>query len=163
MKKNVLTTETIRQERNIFRLIVGQYKNTEEAVRAGKYNRVDHKINGRNFPLRSRPAGKRIIELIDEFDHDPTSEEVIKEARKRVLESPTYEDVFDFGEQYYEEQREQPIVFLHDWQYLRGHRCVLVLRGCSFMRSLLLGWFDGKWPAYFAFAFVHPSAGKAGK
>lgn len=147
--------DTVQQAKNIFCLIVGQHKNTEEAVSAGKYDGVSDNINSQNFPMRSRPVGKRIVELI-EFDYNPTSKQVLAEAEKRGLERPVYEDAFDFGEQFSEKQRERPIVFLHEpWQGPVGGRRVLVLHGDSSGRHLGLDWFDhGAGGRRVVFAFV---------
>lgn len=146
--------EVIQQAENVFRLIVGQHKTMEEAVKAGKYDWVNDDINSRNFPVRPRPVGKRIIELI-EFDHDTTSKEALAEAEKRGLERPVYGDAFDFGEQFLEKQRERPIVFLNEpWQIPYGCLCVLVLDGSSVERRLSLSRFDRGWPRHYVFAFV---------
>lgn len=146
--------EVIGWARN-FCLKVGQRKTTEEAVMAGKYDWANNSINSHNFPMRLRTAGeRRVIEPI-EFGYDPTSEEVLAEAKKRGLERPVYEDTFDFGEQFPEEQRKRPIVFLHEpWQDPDGLRRVLVLDSYSSERGLYLYCFDYRWPRHYIFAFV---------
>lgn len=146
--------EVIRQVKNIFCLVVGQHKTTEDAIKAGKYDWSNNSINSLNFPMRSQSAGKRMVELI-EFDHNPTSEEVFVEAEKRGLERPVYEDAFNFGEQFPDKQRERPIVFLHEpWQNPYGDGRVIVLSGLSSERSLNLDYFDGRWDRGCVFAFV---------
>ena len=146
--------EVIQQTKNIFRFIVGQHKTTEEAVKAGNYDWANNNVNSRNFPLRPRPVGQKTIEFV-EFDHDSISEEAIEKARKRGLERPTYEDALDFGEQYPEEQRKHPIVFLHEpWQSPGGSLLVLVLVNYSSKRNLNLHWFSYRWNRTFVFAFV---------
>jgi len=145
---------TAQQAKNIFHLMVGGNRTTEEMVKAGKYDWSNGGITSKNFPMRPRPAGKRIIELI-ELDHGPTSEEVLAEAERLGLERPVYEDALFFGEQFPEKQRERPIVFLHEpWQGPGGRLDVLVLRSDSVGRDLRLAWFDGGWSRHYVFAFV---------
>jgi len=144
----------IAAQKHIFHLIVGGNRATEELVQAGKYNWVDENITNQNLPMRPRPNGEVVIELL-EFDHDVSSEEVIKGAQKRGLERPSYEDALFFGEQHPEEQRKRPIVFLHEpWQSPRGGRNVLVLYGDSSGRSLSLDCFGGRWRRRYVFVFV---------
>lgn len=145
-----------RQAKNIFYLKIGGKRTTEEAVKAGNYDWSNSDINNRNFPMRPRPTGERIIELI-EFDYNPTSEQVLAEAEKRGgLGRPVYEDALDFGEQFPEKQRERPIVFLHKpWQDSYGGRRVLVLGSRNVGRKLDLYFFDREWNRYFLFAFFH--------
>ncbi len=148
-------TEAIRQAKNIFQIVIGQYKTTEEAVAAGKYDWSNDSINNKNFPYRSRPKGKRKIVLF-EFDYDPTSEQVLAEAERQGLARPDYEDALDFGEQHPDIQLEQrPVVFLHEpWQDSGVSRDVVVLLGGSSGRDLDLRSFDDKWLRRCRFAFV---------
>jgi|WetSurMetagenome_2_1015567.scaffolds.fasta_scaffold46344_3 hypothetical protein len=145
----------IQQAKDIFRLVVGRHKTTEEAVAAGKYDWTNENINSRNFPYRTRrPKGNREIVLI-EFDYDPDSEQVIAEAEKQGLVRPDYEDALDFGEQFPEKQREFPIVFLHEpWLDSFGFLVVVVLSCGSSERGLGLGDFRFRWFCYYRFAFV---------
>jgi hypothetical protein len=147
--------EFVKEAKNIFHLIIGsKNRTTEEMVEAGKYDWANDDVNSKNFPMRPRPAGKRVIELI-EFDHDVSSEEALEEARKQGLEQPDYEDALDFGEQFPEIQRKRPIVFLHKpWQDPDGNLRVLVLSGDSSLRELRLAWFDHGWDRRCVFAFV---------
>lgn len=150
--------ETVKRAKNIFTLrVVGWNRTTEEVVAAGRYDWKDDAITTKNFPMRSRPEGKIEIEYL-EFDYDPTSEQVLAEAKKRGnLERPTYEDALLFGEQHPEEQRKNPIVFLHERQAMDGARHVLVLLVRDAERNLRLDWFDGRWYRYCRFAFVRKS------
>lgn len=144
----------IRQAKNIFHLIASQHKITEEAVSAGNYDWTNENINRENFPYRNRPMGIREIVLL-EFDHDPSSDQVMVEAEKQGLVRPDYEDALDFGEQFPEKQREFPIVFLHEpWQVSGGSGDVLVLLSFSSKRNLNLRCLDRRWHRSYRFAFV---------
>ncbi len=147
--------EVEQRAKNIFRLMVGENRTTEEVVKAGKYDWVNNYVTGRNFPMRSRAGGKVTIELVD-FGRDISSEEAIKKARRRGFERPSYEDALFFGEQFPEKQRERPIIFLHEpWQ--EDPDClpfVLVLYGWSSQRRLYLCWFAAEWCRDYVFAFV---------
>lgn len=151
--------EAIRQAKNIFWLTMNQYKTTEEAVAAGKYDHTNPSINSLNFPLRRpRIKGSREIVLL-EFDYDPDPEQVFAEAKKQGLKSPDYEDVFDFGEQFPKVQRKFPVVFLHEpWRnphgYLHGYLDVMVLGSDSSGRNLDLYSFRRRWDRCCRFAFV---------
>ena len=141
--------------KNIFRLTkIGDGRTTEELVRAGNYNYADPGINSRNFPVRPAKRGVREIVLL-EFDHDPTSEEVLAEAMKQNLDRPVYEDALYFGVEHPEVQRERPVVFLHEpWRYPGGYLSVLYLWSSAGHRELYLSWFGSRWDCYYRFAFV---------
>lgn len=105
--------------------------------------------------MRPMPEGAREIVFL-EFDHEPTSEEVLAEAAQQGLERPRYEDALFFGEQHPEEQRTAPIVFLHRPQWLRKRlSCVLALTGNGDERGLIWGYPDNQWGRWCRFAFVH--------
>ncbi len=125
-----------------------------ELVRLGNYDWSDEWITDERFPMKKHKPVDRTVELI-EFDHDPTSEEVLEELTRRGLERPTYEDAFYFGIQHPEEQRGHPVVFLHE-RVLDpyGLRFVLVLREYAGERLLFLRWFDVRWFRSCAFAGV---------
>jgi hypothetical protein len=142
----------IRQAKNIFHIMVGGRMTTEQVVETGKYDWVNSNINSRNFPMRPRPAGQQVVIELLEFDYDPSTEQVLKEARKRGLERPVYEDALFFGEQFPEEQRKYPVVFLHEDPY--GRLGVIVLYGNSSKRHLNLNNFRRSWGRRCRFAFV---------
>ncbi len=87
----------IRQAKNIFHLIASQHKITEEAVSAGNYDWTNENINRENFPYRNRPMGIREIVLL-EFDHDPSSDQVMVEAEKQGLVRPDYVEATPLGD-----------------------------------------------------------------
>ena len=143
----------LQQVKNVFRIMTGGTRTTEEVVAAGNYNWKNDLVNGKNFPMRPMPEGPREIVFL-EFDHDPGSEEVLAEAQRQGLERPLYEDALFFGEQHPEEQRNAPIVFLHKpWQCPHGLLRVLVL-DCDDGNRLILNYFDGSWRQRCRFAFV---------
>jgi len=129
-------------------------RTAEEVVAAGNYDWRNDWVNGENFPMRPMPEGPREIVFL-EFDHDPGSEEVLAEAQRQGFDRPMYEDALFFGEQHPEEQRNGPIVFLHEpRQDPVGYLVVLVL-GCGGRdRHLLLRCFGRSWDRRCRFAFV---------
>ena len=144
----------LQQVKNAFRIMTGGTRTTEEVVAAGNYGWKNDLVNGKNFPMRPMPEGPREIVLL-EFDHDPGSEEVFAEAQRQGLERPVYEDALFFGEQHPEEQRKDPIVFLHEpWQHQNGNLDVLVLDCVGRNRDLFLNYFGSRWLQRCRFAFV---------
>lgn len=141
--------------------IVGQFqidatgtRTTDKVVAAGNYDWKNDWVNGKNFPMRPIPEGHREIVLM-EFDHDHSSEEVLAEAERQGLERPRYEDALFFGEQHPEEQRKNPIVFLHEpWQCPLRVLSVLVFYCVDRGRSMHLTYFVNKWRQRCRFAFV---------
>ena len=143
----------VNSAKNIFRIMIGGNRTTEEVVTAGKYGWANSNINSQNFPMRPQRSDGATIELL-EFEFDPTTEQVFAEAKKRGLEDPVYEDGLFFGEQHPEEQRKRPIVFLHKpWQDPYGHRLVLVLSELAGERELYLYSCGFGWPRSCRFAF----------
>ena len=148
----------MRPVKNIYRLLkIADGRTTEELVRDGKYNYANPDINSKNFPVRARKEKSFKIEFIEgkDFDHDPTSEEVLAEAKRRGLERPVYEDGPYFGEEHPEVQREGPVVFLHEpWLDSGGHLRVVCLWDGGGYRKLYLYCFAHRWPRACRFAFV---------
>ena len=146
--------QCLQQVKNAFRIMTGGTRTTDEVITAGNYGWKNDLVNGKNFPMRPMPEGPREIVFL-EFDHDPGSEEVLAEAQRQGLERPVYEDTLFFGEQYSEEQRNGPVVFLHEpWQNPHGRLFVLVLNCDDRDRRLGLVYFDGSWTPWCRFAFV---------
>lgn len=147
---------------NICRLLkIADGRTTEELVRDGKYDYVNPDINYKNFPARARKEKSVKIEFIEgkDFDHDPTSEEVLAEAKRRGLERPVYEDGLYFGVEHPEVQREAPAVFLHEpWRDSVGNLRVVFLWSGVGYRELLLGCFTSRWLRSCRFAFVRKPA-----
>lgn len=152
--------ETIKKlaRRVIYRLTkIGDGRTTEELTQDGKYNCANPDINSKNFPARARKEKSAEIVFIEgkDFDHDPTSEEVLQEAEKRGLKHPVYEDGFYFGVEHPEVQREAPVVFLHEpWRGSVGYLRVLCLWSLGGHRELDLRYFSGRWSRHCRFAFV---------
>ncbi|OGM93769.1 hypothetical protein A2524_02505 [Candidatus Wolfebacteria bacterium RIFOXYD12_FULL_48_21] len=144
----------LQRVKEAFRTMTGGTRTTDEVVAAGNYDWVNSMVNGDNFPMRPMPDGPREIVFL-EFDHDTTSEEALAEAERQGLERPLYEDALFFGEQHPEEQRKDPIVFLHEpWQDPCGNLSVLVLDCGDRYRYLRLGYFGDSWDRRCRFAFV---------
>lgn len=141
----------LQQITDVFRIMVGSTRATEEIIAASNYGWKVGLINNKNFPMRPMPEGLRRIAFL-QFDHDPYTEEVLAEAKRQGLERPRYEDALFFGEQCPEEQHTAPVVFLHEPWSRRGR--VLVLDYDGRVSGLFLLRFDRKWPQRCRFAFV---------
>jgi len=90
------------------------------------------------------------LEFIDgtDFDHDPTSEEVLEELARRGLEESTEEDALCYGATCPEGKDKRSVVFLHKanlWRGPREHLRVLVFDWYGSGRRLDDGWFDDPW------------------
>ena len=127
-----------------------------ELIRLGNYDWSDDWITDERFPIERHEPVERMVEVV-QLNHDPTSEEVLEELKRRGLERPTYEDALYFGATYPEEQRKRPLVFFHEPVLdMNDFHDVLVLSAGVVKRSLGLGWFDGLWNRDNAFAGVRP-------
>lgn len=146
--------QCLQQVKNAFPIMAGGTRTTDEVIVAGNYDGKNAWVNGESFPMRPMPEGPREIVFL-EFDHEPDSEEVLAEAARQSLERPRYEDALFFGEQHPEEQRECPIVFLHEPTHCNLR--VLVLLCLDWGRVLDLNYFDGVWRRQCRFAFVRKS------
>ncbi len=132
----------------VFTFATGDKRSAKELLAAGKYDWVgDYArqfVEGKKFRLADKP--EEIDMVLVEFDHDPTSDEVLAEFKQQGLERPTEEDALRFGEKYPDEQKKYPIVFLHEpWQDPDGDRLVLVLSWCDRGRRLRFSWFGNGW------------------
>ncbi len=146
----------------VFHIRVTEGRSSKAVIALGQYEGKNSKITARNFPMRGMATGFRIIVYL-EFDHEATSEEVLREAQLWCLERPRYEDALLFGEQYAPEQRGERVVFLHEpWRRWRfGKPLVMVFSRYFFCNcnGLMLIRCDkpahtDKWPADCKFAFI---------
>ncbi len=148
----------MRPVKNIYRLLkISDGRTTEELVRDGRHNWANSDITSKNFPARARKEKSVKIEFIEgkDFDHDPTSEEVLAEAKQRGLERPQYEDCLYFGVEHPEVQREGPVIFLHEpWRDSDGILRVVTLWSSDGYRKLDLFCFALRWFRICRFAFV---------
>jgi len=143
----------------VFTFAIGDKRSAKELLAAGNYDWVGNYarqfVEGKKFRLASKPEGVDMV--LVEFDHDPTSDEVLEEFAKQGLERPAEEDALRFGEKFSEEQKKYPIVFLHEpWQDPDGRRDVLVLHFLGRKRGLNAYWFDYGWDRHCRFAARRP-------
>ncbi len=143
----------------VFTFAVGDKRSAKELLAAGNYDLVgDYArqfVEGKKFRLANKPEDVDMV--LVEFDHDPTSDEVIAEFTRQGLERPTEEDALRFGEKYPDEQKKYPIVFLHEpWQDPSGDRGVLVLGWGGRGRELRCYWFGLGWDRDYRFAARRP-------
>lgn len=90
------------------------------------------------------------LEFVDgtDFDHDPSSDEVLDELKRRGLEEPTEEDALRYGATCPEGKDKRAVVFLHKKNLCRdpdGDLCVLVFYWNGSQRELDCGWFGDTW------------------
>lgn len=144
----------------VFRLIVGDNRTTDEIITGKHFEGRNRYINGKNFPMRPLPQGSREIVYM-EFNCDMTSKGVLIIAKGLGLERPVYEDVLLFEEKYPDEQRINPVVFLHEpwrrWRFSRRLVMVLSTHACGRLALLLIR-FTQIWPSNCRFAFIRRSA-----
>jgi hypothetical protein len=134
---------------SIFRLMLWGNMTTEKLVQLGKYQWPNGWITDERFPLLQHDPIGRVVEYV-EFDHDPTSDEVLAEFSRRGLERPTYEDALYFGIMYFDEQMKSPVVFLHEPVRYR----VLVLYKDLGKRGMRLRFFKNRWNRRCMFAGI---------
>lgn len=141
----------------VFRVRRGGKRTTEQVIGATAHTYVNEKINSQNFPLTEGPEEERelVAFQVTGYDHDPSSEEILKEFKTRGLERPTHEDALKFDEAHPDEKG--VFVFLHEpWlDFDRGPRA-LVVRRVEVGRELGLFWFDAPWVRNFWFVGVRP-------
>ncbi len=87
------------------------------------------------------------LEFIDgnDFDHDPSSDEVLAELTRRGLEEPTEEDALRYGATCPEGKDKRAVVFLHKknlWRDPNRKLHVLVVYWNGSQRRLRCYWFD---------------------
>lgn len=142
----------------VYRVTVGDGRDTEELVTAGAYGYAHSCLTSENFPV-GRFAGRRVREIVLlELDRTVTATEIIALAEGRGFERPTYEDALHFGIEHPRVQLERPVIFLHDpWFGFFGRRDVLCLWSNAGRRELGLEGFDGAWAPDYRFAFVRPA------
>ena len=130
---------------------------TSELIKLGKYDWHNDWITDERFPILPHPPVKRAIEFV-EVGYDSTSEDILREFKSRGLKRPTHEDALYFGIQRKDEQRNGPVVFLHESVLdPHGGRSVLVLGGDAGGRDLGLSWFGLGWHRVCRFAGVRES------
>ena len=141
----------------VFRTMRGGKRTTEQLVGATTHTYVNPNITSANFPLLPASEGERelVAFQVQDYDHDPSSEEILKELKTRGLERPTYEDALKFDEVHSEEKG--VFVFLHEpWLDLDRRPRVLVVLRVEADRELHLLWFGSSWPRSCWFVGVRP-------
>jgi len=139
----------------VFQFALNGNVKISELIKRGQYDWHNDWITDERFPIQPHDPMPRTAELI-EFDHNPTSEEVLEEFGRCGLERPTYEDALEFGAQHPEEQRERTIVFLHEFLLdPTGKHSVFVLDEVDGERWLYMVKSSvGTWSQYSVFAGI---------
>lgn len=107
---------------------------TSELVKHGRYDVAGERITDELFPIERHAPQARMIEIVKlelEFEHGPTSNEVLAEFVRRGLKRPTYEDALVFGVAHPKEQKKHPIVFLHEPVRVGSDRKVIMMGSCE--------------------------------
>lgn len=138
----------------VFPLTIGGMT-ASELVHRGAYDRSNWAICWDDlFRIEPHDPEERVIKLITFVGHNPTTDELLAEFERMGLERPTPEGALTFGVDYPDEQRKRQIVFLHEPVQVDGHRCILVLDGYVWNRSLRFSRFDEEWHRNYVFAAV---------
>ncbi len=144
---------------SIYRLAVDYGQSVEEAVEAGRYDRVNSDITSKNFPTKKSGIAEVSIDLVC-FNRDTiTADEVLVELDKRGLRPAETHELLKIGEKFPDLQREFPIVALGSvWSVWQDS--FFLIRSCPYLdgdcwgRNLGLVWFDGEWSSNCRFAAV---------
>ena len=157
----VAMAEALRKVRvrigRVFRIKRGGKSTTEQVIGATVHTYVNGNINSENFPLTTGPEEERemVAFQVTDYDHDPSSEEILKELKARGLERPTHEDALKFDEAHPDEKG--VFVFLHEpWLDPGAGPVVLFVSRGGAGRGLGLGWFVYAWIRFFWFVGVRP-------
>lgn len=171
-RRNPFEVQQKTKRQDSFTLATGDGRSAKQLLAAGNFDYVgDYArmfVEEDSFPINT-DKDEFDIEYV-EFDYDPTSEQVLAQFKKLGLLRPQPEDALRFGEKYPEEQRTNPIVFLHEpWSAPDGNRNVLYLNRNGSERNVDMRWFGGRWPRDYRFAarrprnFLHFSPVRAGE
>lgn len=141
----------------VFRIKRGGKRTTEQVVGTTAHTYVNGNINSQNFPLVGGPEEERelVAFQVPEYNHDPSSEEILKEFELRGLEQPIHEDALKFDEVHSDEKG--AFVFLHEpWLDPDRFPVVLIVYRGEALRKLYLSWFDNAWYLSYWFVGVRP-------
>lgn len=141
----------------VFRIRRGGKRTTEEVVGATTHTYINPHITSADFPLTETAEEERelVAFQVPEYDHDPSSAEILKELEKRGLERPTYEDALKFDEAH--PDAKGFFVFLHEpWLDPDRDPVVVVVNRDEAHRVLTLYWFVSRWGRFFWFVGVRP-------
>ena len=122
---------------------VGGGRTTDQIVEATKAKDNNIYINP-NITQKNMSSGygnqRFVVIEFFEFDHDPTTEEVIERCQEPGYGHPTYEDGLRFQEERQDDQRERPHIFIPEnpWCVADGYPLALDLWGHAGGRELLL-------------------------
>jgi hypothetical protein len=128
-------------------------RNVEDAIAAGKYDRVNKYAIRDSF--RSATHNVDMDMILTGFVEGITSIEAIRELTRRNLRPATFIEVLAFGESYPDVQRSSPIIALGStWQHLDTGQIVPCL--CEFWgeRTVSLFWLDVRWRSKCRFAAI---------
>jgi len=134
------STITITEKHTILQVTVNRDRSIADGVAAGKYNFSNTDITDANFPHTGAGTESSEIVLVH-FDALMSTDNVLKELKKRNLRPADIQELLAIGEQFPEQQREFPIIALGSIeQCLDGNRVVPFLCSDDSKRELYLGW-----------------------
>jgi len=128
----------------------------EQMVVAGNYDSVSTSITQEHFPIQGEGRQEKEVTLFH-FNRWIFSEEVIREMSKLGYQPAEPEDIFAFGIQHRNIQRQFPVLALGSpWQHSHHRKGYVVrLEGDHTIRSLNLRLFNLKSSPHYRFAAVH--------
>lgn len=141
----------------VYKVIVDYDRSVEEAIKAGKYDRINYEITSKNFPSNRKGTVETEIILFHPNRYI-LYKEVICELGKSEFRPAELPELLAFGATYPDVQRKFPVVALGSiWQ--RPHSCgnvpCLYSHYHSITRTLSLRWFNDGWIPRYRFAAVH--------
>jgi hypothetical protein len=128
-----------------FKVMIDYSRDLSQMVAAGNYNWANSDITADHFPVNGVGRQEREVTLFH-FNHDISSDDVIKEMGSAGYRPATIEELLAFGELHPELQRQFPIIAIGSvWVDSDGYRCVPGLWSDSDGRRLDVNDFDGWW------------------
>lgn len=126
----------------------------EDMIAAGRYDWANGDITKERFPIKGKGVKEFAVTLVH-FGHFMSSDNAVKEMKKKWLRPATHDELLSFGAKYPDMQREFLIVALGFSALMYDARFVLYLiKGCS-GRHLNFGlWGDG-WNGDCRFLAIH--------
>lgn len=125
------------------------------AIGLGRYDWADRRITEEHFPVFQRGTKEIIVEHVS-FGCNFSSEDVVKELRRRLLRRATLAELLAYGAAYPEEQRRGPLIALGSVAEVIG-RSVPGLYADRSGRVLGLGYWRDGWSGRCRFLVVRPA------
>ena len=124
-------------------------------INSGPYTQKNKKIIDRKFPIIPSTNENLVLRLI-KFSKPMTSSRVLMQFKLLGLREPTYEEAFNFGNQYLDSMDNCSIIFLHEPVRVRGFRRVTLIEKNPYEAAVYLFWKRFLWSEDDLFAAIVP-------